>query len=169
MNTLLKIDESCKEEPLIRCPHCANTLISRNGTYQRAHPQGSVPVKVQRFLCKSARCPWATFSLLPPPFLPIIRYFFRTIDYCHCLCNIEKASQAEGTRQMSLSRGVIKRLSAFGRKFFSWFNHEKKIADWGPDPDANPPQSWPDFTRDFSQSFYPKRWWIHAPTQLIPV
>ncbi len=165
MNTLLKIDESCKEEPLIRCPHCANTLISRNGSYKRAHPHESVPVRVPRFICKSPLCPWATFSLLPPPFLPIIRHFFRTLDYCHYLCNIKKASQAEGARQMSLSRGVIKRLSAFGGRFFPWFNHEKKIADCGPDPHTESTLCWTDFTWYFSRVFYPKRWSIHSSTQ----
>jgi hypothetical protein len=66
---------------------------------------------------------------------------------------------------MGLSRGVIKRLIILGRKFLPWFDHEKKIAEWGPDPDANPLLSWTDFTRDFSQSFYPKRWLIHTATQ----
>ncbi|MBU1413972.1 transposase [Myxococcota bacterium] len=164
MIILLKIDETFKEELLIRCPHCANTLISRNGSYKRAHPHESVPVRVPRFLCKSPLCPWVTFSLLPPPFLPIIRHFFRTLDYCHDLCIIKKASQAEGARQMILSRGVIKRLSAFGGRFFPWFNHEKKIADWDLDPHRESTLCWPDFTWCFSRAFYPKRWRKDPPT-----
>jgi hypothetical protein len=165
MHTLFKIDEFCKQEPLVRCPHCATSLIVRYGTYQRAHPEKPILVKVPRFLCKSPRCPRITFSVLPHPFLPIVRHFSQTLLCCHFLCNIDKASQAEGVRRMGLSRGVIKRLSVLGRKFTPWFNHEKKIADWGPNPDTNPLLFWTDFTRDFSRVFYPKRWPTITPTQ----
>jgi len=165
MHTVLTKGQSCKQEPLLRCPHCATSLIIRYGTYQRAHPEESIQVKIQRFVCKSPLCPRLTFSVLPHPFLPIVRHFFQTLLCCHFLCNIDKRSQAEGVRRMGLSRGVIKRLSAFGKKFTPWFNHEKKIADWGPYPNNNPPPSWSDFTRDFSLVFYPKRWPMHAPTQ----
>ena len=57
---------------------------------------------------------------------------------------------------MGLSRGVIKRLSAFGKKFTPWFDHKKKIADWGPFPDANTPLSWTDFTQRFFSGFLPE-------------
>ena len=165
MHTVLKNDQSCKQEPLIRCPHCATSLIIRYGTYKRAHPEESIQIKIPRFVCKSPLCPRITFSVLPYPFLPIVRHFFQTLLYCHCLCNINKMSQAEGARRMGLSRGVIKRLSTFGQKFTAWFDHEKKIAEWGPFPDAIPSLFWTNFTRDFSQVFYPRRWPMHVPTR----
>ena len=158
MNTLLQIAAAGNKEPIIRCPHCATTLICRYGTYKRAHPEEPNPTKIQRFLCKSKRCPRRTFSVLKHPFLPIVRHFLSTVLNCHRLCNLGKAKQAEGARRMNLSRGIIKRLSAFAQKFFPWFEREQKISDWGPDLDVKPPPFWPDFIRDFSQSFYPKRW-----------
>jgi hypothetical protein len=100
---------------------------------------------------------------LPHPFLPIVRHFSETIR--HCMSSIKVQSQATCTRIFGLSRGVIKRLVVLGAKFLPWFDHEKKIAGWGPDPDAFPLLSWPDFTRDFSQTFYPKRWLMQAPTE----
>lgn len=165
MHILLKIDKLRKQEPRILCPHCATSLIICHGTYKRAHPEESIQVKIQRFLCKSPLCPWVTFSVLPYPFLPIVRHFFHSLLYCHILCDIDKESQAEAARRMGLSRGVIKRLSALGRRFTSWFVHERNIAEWGPDPLQDPALLWTDFTRDFSRVFYPKRWLHQAPTQ----
>ncbi len=165
MNTLFQIDEFGKKEPQISCPHCATSLICRHGTYQRAHPKKPVLIKVQRFLCKKKLCPRVTFSVLPYPFLPVVRHFFWTIQYCHVLCNLNKTSQAKAARRMAMSRGVIKRLSAFAEKFMSWFDHEKHIGEWGPSPDLKPSRFWSDFTRDISRSLYPKRWPIYPPTQ----
>jgi hypothetical protein len=134
---VLKKGQSCKQEQLIRCPHCATSLIIRYGTYQKSHSEESIQVKIPRFVCKSPFCPRITFSVLPYPFLPIGRHFFQTLLYCHCLRNINETSQAEIARCMDLSRGVIKRLGTFGRKYTLWFDHEKKIADWGNFPNAN--------------------------------
>ena len=163
MISLLEIDNSRKQEPSILCPHCATNCITRYGSYPRFHPKLSILQRIPRFRCKSPTCPWKTFSVLPHPFLPIVRHFSETIR--HCMSSIREQSQATCTRIFGLSRGVVKRLVILGAKFLPWFDHEKKIAGWGPDPDAIPLLSWPDFIRDFSQSFYPKRWLMHAPTQ----
>jgi hypothetical protein len=116
MHTVLKKDQSCKQEPLIRCPHCATSLIIRYGTYQRAHPEESIQVKIQRFVCKSPLCPRITFSVLPHPFLPIVRHFFQTLLCCHFLCNVNKASQVEGSRQMGLESWGYKTTQRFWEK-----------------------------------------------------
>lgn len=165
MYTILQTKQSHKGEQLVRCPHCAASLIIRYGTYQRAHPEQPIQVDIQRYLCKFPDCEWKTFSVLPHSFLPVIRHFYHTLLMCHVLHNIKKMTQAAIGRQLGLSRGIIKRLSAFSQRFFPWFDREKKIADWGPDPNMNPTRFWPDFCRDFSQSFYWKRWLIILPTQ----
>lgn len=169
MSTLFVIGQYGKQEYPLRCPHCAASVIIRHGTYLRAHPYGnSKQVAVQRYLCKCPDCPWRTFSILPHPFLPISRHFYLTLFFCHFLCNIQKSSQAGIARQLGVPRGVVKRLCVFCRRFIPWFNHEKEFAEWGPDPDGKSAQLWADFTRDFSQTFYPKRWSPPLPTQLIP-
>ena len=163
MISLLEIDNSRKYELPICCPHCATNCIIRYGSYQRAHPDLPDLQRIPRYRCKSPACPWKTFSVLPHPFLPIVRHFSETIR--RCITAIREHSQAECTRILGLSRGVVKRLVVLGTKFLPWFDHEKKIADWGPNPDAIPLLSWTDYTRDFSQSFYPKRWLMNVPTQ----
>lgn len=158
MSNVFEFDQNDKQENPIRCPHCATTLTSRNGTYLRAHPEEPGQVAVQRYLCKSPYCPWKTFSVLPFPFLPIIRHFYQTLLCCHCLYNVKHKSQAVTAGQLDKNRGIIKRLGAFCRRFIPWLNQEKVFAEWGPNPMVNNDVSWPDFTRDFSQVFYPKRW-----------
>ena len=152
MHILLKKNDSGKEEYPVRCSHCASTLNIRHGNYQRAHPDRDELISVQRYLCKSPDCPWKTFSMLPFPFLPIIRHFQQTLFYFHALFNEEKRTQADTARQLNVLRGVSKRLAAFCARFIAWFNREKHIGTWGPDPEVNPDATWADYTRDFSQA-----------------
>lgn len=157
MLNLFEFGQNNKSEHPVCCPHCTTTLIIRNGTYLRAHPEKTGQVAIQRYLCKSPQCPWKTFSVLPYPFLPIIRHFYRTIFLCYSLCYAQDRSQADTARQLSVTRGVVKRLSSFCRQFIAWCNREETFADWGPDPEANQAALWSDFTRDISHAFYPFR------------
>jgi transposase-like protein len=158
MPRLFEFEQKNKQEHPIRCPHCATTLICRYGTYLRAHPEQPIQVPVQRYLCKSPYCRWRTFSLLPYPFLPIIRHFYQALLYCHHLYNVKKESQASTGRRLGKERGVIKRLGGFCRRFIPWIEQEKVFTEWGPDPTANHGVFWPDFVWDVSQAFYPNRW-----------
>lgn len=158
MNSLFENNDSGKEECSVRCPHCATPLTIRYGRYQRAHPEETELVNVQRYRCKAPDCPWKTFSILPYPFLPIVRHSLKTLFFFHCLFNIDRKTQALSARQLGLTRGVVKRLAGFCHRFIPWFNQEKNIALWGPDPEADQECFWTDYTRDFSQALYPKRW-----------
>ena len=170
MKKLFEIKESDKKKQQIRCPHCFSTLIIRHGTYQRAHPQKlSTHVKIQRYLCKSNPCPGNTFSVLPYPFLRVVRHFFTTVLLCRNLSESPQHSQASIARQLRLKRGRVKRLCEFCQRFIPWFRHERRIADWGPSPEENPNTFWFDFIRDFSHYFYQTRWGTTPPTQHIPV
>lgn len=155
---------SDKNKPHICCPYCANALIIRYGVYLRAHPEKQEHVKVQRYLCKVPDCPTKTFSVLDYPFLRYLRHFYPSLERCHCLCLIHRISQAAAAREMGLTRGIIKRLSEFGRKFFPWLDQERKIADWGADFETDPDSVWPNFLRDFSHRFYSIKWGIFLPT-----
>ncbi len=158
MHTIFKNTYSGKGEHSVRCPHCATTLIIRHGSYQRAHPHEQELINVQRYRCKSPSCPWKTFSILSYPFLPVVRHFQQTIFFFHSLFNVEKKTQANTARKLDLTRGVVKRLAQFCHRFFPWFTMEKHIGAWGPDPEMAPGSFWMDYTKDFSQSLYPKRW-----------
>lgn len=157
MKKLFEINVSDKGKQQIHCPHCFSTLIIRHGTYKRAHPEKSIHLKIQRYLCKSNNCPGRTFSVLPYPFLRVVRHFFGTVFSAHALFGLQSLSQATIAKRSGLTRGCVKRLYKFCQRFIPWFNHERLIADWGPAPESNPNIFWPDFIRDFSHHFYPKR------------
>jgi transposase-like protein len=125
MRTVFNIDPFRKKERPIRCPHCASLAIIRHGKYQRGHPLKPTLVDIQRFRCKSPHCPWQTFSILPYPFLPIVRHFYTTLRSCHTLLNRQGISQAQTARRLGLTRGIIKRLSAFCSRFIPWVDQEK--------------------------------------------
>jgi transposase-like protein len=165
MCNVFNFDSFRKIEHPIRCPHCASLAIIRHGKYQRGHPLESRLVAIQRYRCKSPDCPWKTFSLLPYPFLPIVRHFYKTLLRCHTILNRQRKTQAYTARWLGLQRGVVKWMGDFCRKFIPWLNLEKKIAVWGPDPGGKKATFWMDFIRDFSQVFYPKRWEKYSPTQ----
>jgi len=166
MPTLSSSRPFSNKEPRVRCPLCGNFLIIRNGTYPRAHPEQEIEVRVQRYLCKVPDCPRVSFSVLRHPFLPIVRHFYQTILYCQSLFAEDCLTQAEGARRLEVDRGVVRRLCALVARVVPWLDHEKNIAAWGPDPTVQPDldQCWADFTRDFSQSFYPWRCWKIGPT-----
>ncbi len=158
--TLIKNAASAKRKQQIRCSHCSTTLVTRNGTYPRNDPQKDTEIRVQRYLCKSPECPWQSFSVLPAPILPVIRHAYGEVFSCYSM--IQKGmSQATIARKLFQGRGVVKRLKIFCCKFMAWLDQEKKVADWG----LAPLRFWPEFTRDFSQSFFPGRWVKISSTQ----
>jgi hypothetical protein len=158
VSMLLKIDQSAKSVNQVRCSRCATTLIIRHGTYFRADPVRPTLVKIQRYLCKSPECPRRTFSVLPFPLLPIVRHTFGTHIIGYVLGNALRRPQSIVSGLLEITRGRTKRLSEFCREFIPWFYHEAKIADWGTNLLQDPARFWADFTRDFSQRFYPARW-----------
>lgn len=163
-NTIVKNDASAKKNLHVRCCHCSSCLTVRNGTYPRNDPKNNTEIRVQRYLCKSPECPWQSFSVLPETVLPVIRHAYETLFDCYAMFK-KGMSQASIARGMDLNRGVVKRLKKICCKFIAWFNREKMIADWGLDP----VKAWPDFTRDFSQYFFPERWLKTPSTQHIPL
>lgn len=164
-NTIVRNDTSAKRKNnQVCCCHCSSTVTVRNGTYPRNDPQNDKQIRVQRYLCKSPECTWQSFSVLPAPILPVIRHVYETLFDCYAM--FEKGmNQATIARRLNLKRGVVKRLKQACQKFVVWFNLEKTIADWGPAP----LKAWPDFTRDFSQYFFPEKWLKKPSTQHIPL
>lgn len=165
MPTLSSSHPFRNQEPRISCPLCGNSLFTRNGSYPRRHPEKDVGVvRIPRYRCKVRRCPRVTFSVLPHPFLPIVRHFYQTILYCRSLFTDSRLPQAEGARKLEVTRGVARRMLALTKRVIPWLDREKNIANWGPDPTTRQGRFWDKFTRDFSQRFYPWRCWKIGPT-----
>ena len=162
--TIVRNEASAKQNNDVRCCHCSSPLVARNGTYPRNDPQSDRQIRVQRYLCKSPKCPWKSFSVLPPPILPVIRHTYNTLFDSYIMFE-HGMSQAAIARQLGLKRGVIKRLKTVCYKFMPWFKTEKPIAGWG----ADPFRAWADFTRDLSQYFFPGNWLKSPSTQHIPL
>ena len=158
MHSLFENNDSGKKEHTVRCPHCATSLTIRYGRYQRAHPDEPKMVDVQRYCCKSPDCPWKNFFILPHPFLPTVRHLQKTIFFFHCFFNIDRNTQAHTARKLGLTRGIVKWLASFCHRFIPRFNLEKNLASWEPAPEGAQKRFWTDYTRDFSQALYPKRW-----------
>ena len=131
--TLVRKTASAKQNHSVRCCHCSSPLIACNGTYPRNDPQSDRQIRVQRYLCKSPKCPWKSFSLLPPPILPVIRHTYKTLFDSYSMFE-RGMSQAIIAKQLGIKRGVAKRLETVCRKFMAWFKTEKPIAAWGTDP-----------------------------------
>ena len=163
-NTIVRNGLSAKQNFQIRCSHCSSTLVVRNGTYPRNDPQTDEEIRIQRYLCRSPDCPWKSFSVLPKPILPIIRHTYETLFFCYAMLK-SGMNQAALAWRLNVKRGVAKRLGSLCHRFVAWFNREKSIANWG----LGPPDFWPDFTRDFSQFFFPERWIKLPSTQHIPL
>lgn len=168
MCNLFQKSKFSKKEQRIHCPCCATSLNIRYEFYQRVHPFKEGHISVQRYRCNTPECPRKTFSVLPYPLLPILRHFYHTLLFCHVSCR-KKLSQADGARKMKMHKGTYKRLRVFCDKFFPWFNREKKIAGWSLQSGVVTSCSWADFTRYFSQHFYPNRCRFLLPTEYIPM
>lgn len=164
MKTTIVRNTASAKKNNVRCCHCSSQLIIRNGTYARNDPQSDRQIRVQRYLCKSPKCPWISFSALPPPILPVVRHTYKTLFDSYAMFG-HGLSHAIIARQMGITRGVVKRLETVCGKFMAWFKWEQTIADWG----ASPLKAWQDFTRDFSQYFFPGKWRKAPSTQHIPL
>ena len=151
----------CPDKPKlpVKCPFCAMRLTICYGYYQRFHPETSELIDIPRYKCKMKACPVFTFSILPYPLLRVVRHTYRKAKIMHGLAMF-RVTQASASRTSGLSRGVVKRLYEFTRRFFSWLEHERGILVWGPDFENDSCSVWPAFIRDFSHAFYPKKFGV---------
>ena len=158
-NTLANTKRPDKTKLPVKCPFCAMRLTICYGYYQRLHPETSELIDIPRYKCNVKACPVCTFSILPYPLLRVIRHAYLKVRQIYSLA-MSQVPQAAASRISGLSRGVVKRLYKFTRRFFPWLEREQGILAWGPDFESNPCSVWPAFIRDFSHAFYPKKWGI---------
>lgn len=153
--TSLAKPEFEKNTGRIRCPHCGETrLLSIHAEYSRHRHYSKSLESIRRYRCKNKRCKVKTFSVLPFPFLPVIRHTIfrlaRIVDAAARKCSIYAMEKTE-----KLDRGVIRRAIATGRKVLGWIKKEAPAATWGPLPCSSPERQWGAFTRSLSAFIFP--------------
>ncbi len=142
---------------LIACPAC-NSAKGHIcwGHYWRYRPGTDQREAIQRFLCKNDECPRQTFSVLPHPFLRIVRF---TLCSLFAILAMFEAGEtvSELARQFGVARSTIRRAVGFSRRLKTWMDRESQTAPWAPSPCFCPKRLWSSFIRAFSWAFYPAR------------
>lgn len=142
----------------VLCPKCSERhRVTKYGFYFRYLFTGSEMTAIQRYCCGNRECPRRTFSILPHPFLPILR-----VPLCFLMTLLEIRGK-QGRTVSSLAavigstwstvRRNLRRAAAVGE----WFSREQEVALWGPSPCLDPRLHWTAFTQAFSWAFFPDR------------
>ena len=138
----------------IICPQCGERhLVIKWGCYRRYLFAGDETAAIQRFRCLNRHCRRCTFSVLPHPFLPVLRVplcFLTALLALHQnSCSIARLARAAGKRW-----AVIRRNLARARNIAAFL--EKEFADIG-SPCLQPGTVWTAFSQRFSWAFFPNR------------
>ena len=150
---LLAADQIAKKNLISEtiCPGCGEKhRLIKWGTYTRYLFQGEDTVRIQRFRCLNSRCYRFTFSILPHPFLPILRLplcFFLTMLALYQ----DGCSVADLARQSGKGWPVIKRALAFAGRIQTFLQDELFA------PCLQPAVAWTRFTQAFSWALFPQR------------
>ena len=140
----------------IKCPECGERVrIWGHGSYGRYALGGTYQVAVPRFRCLEQRCPRNTFSILPFPFLRVVRHSLCTLMVLAMIVLKGEKNKSALAREHELGRRSLQRALAKGIEVEDWFERESIIAGWGRWPPHQPESSWTDFTQAFSHRFYP--------------
>jgi len=126
------------------------------GYYWRYRPGTDQQEKIQRLWCKDDDCRRKTFSVLPHPFLPIVRFTLCTLLSVLILFE-EGESISRLSRKTGVARSTVRRTIDFARRLRTWMDREAQTAPWALSPRPCPNRLWRSFTRSFSWAFYPAR------------
>lgn len=140
----------------IKCPECGERVrIWGHGSYGRYALCGANRVGVPRFRCLQPRCPRKTFSILPFPFLRIVRHSLCTLMVLAMMFSQAQKSKSAWARELAIERRSLDRALAKGTEVMAWFEREATVARWGRWPPHRPDPNWTAFTQAFSHHFYP--------------
>ena len=140
----------------IKCPECGERVrIWGHGSYGRFALAGTYQVAVPRFRCLEQRCLRRTFSILPFPFLRVVRHSLCTLMVLAMIILKGEKSKSALARELKVGRRSLNRAYAKGIEVMEWFERESTFACWGRWPPHRPQSSWTAFTQAFSHRFYP--------------
>ena len=140
----------------VKCPECGERdRIWGHGSYQRYALAASHQVAVPRFRCLQPRCPRNTFSILPFPFLRVVRHSLCTLMVLAVMFSQAQKSKSAWARELAIGRRSLHRALAKATAVRVWFEREVTVALWGRWPPHRPASHWTAFTQAFSHRFYP--------------
>jgi hypothetical protein len=157
---LVFLSSIAKEEQTaeILCPKCGERhRVTKYGFYSRYLFSGGELTAIQRHCCGNRECPRRTFSILPHPFLPILR-----VSLCFLMMLLE-VREREGQTVSHLAAVIgstwstVRRMLRRAAVVRQWFSREQEVALWGPSPCFDPRLHWTAFTQAFSWAFFPDR------------
>jgi transposase-like protein len=136
------------------CPQCGERrLVIKWGCYHRYLFDGDETAAIQRFRCLNRHCSRFTFSVLPHPFLPVMRmplcFLLALLSLHQKGCSIARLARAAGKRW-----AVVRRCLTVGCRVKAFLNDE--FADIG-SPCLQPTIVWTAFVQRFSWAFFPNR------------
>lgn len=149
----------------VKCPECGErNRIWGHGSYQRYALAASHQVTVPRFRCLQPRCPRNTFSILPFPFLRIVRHSLCTLMVLAMTLSHGQKSKSAWARELGIGRRSLDRALTKATHVMAWFEREATVARWGRWPPHRPESHWTAFTQAFSHRFYPYSPQLCQPT-----
>lgn len=136
------------------CPQCGERrLVIKWGCYHRYLFDGDETAAIQRFRCLNRHCSRFTFSVLPHPFLPVLRmplcFLLALLSLHQKGCSIARLARESGKRW-----AVIRRCLTVACRVKAFLNNE--FADIG-SPCLQPTIVWTAFAQRFSWAFFPNR------------
>jgi hypothetical protein len=138
----------------IICPQCGERhLFIKWGCYHRYLFDSNETVAIQRYRCLNRHCCRCTFSVLPHPFLPVLRvplcYLLALLSLHHKGFSIARLAREAGKRWATIRRCLT--LASSVKAFL-----KKEFADIG-SPCLKPGIVWTAFTQRFSWAIFPNR------------
>jgi transposase-like protein len=136
------------------CPQCGERrLVIKWGCYHRYLFNGDQTAAIQRFRCLNGHCSRFTFSVLPHPFLPVLR-----MPLCFLLALLSLHQKGYSIARLAREAGkrwaVVRRCLTVACRVKAFLNNE--FADIG-FPCLQPSIVWTALTQRFSWAFFPNR------------
>ena len=141
----------------IFCPECMEKhQVIKWGFYSRYLFHDDDMIQIQRFRCLNGQCSRFTFSVLPHPFLPIVR-----VPLCFMLMLLSMYrnghSVADLVRKSGKSWSLIRRAVDMAKQLRSFLQNEVKNILNFPSPCLDPATTWTAFAHVFSWAFFLNR------------
>jgi hypothetical protein len=157
---LVFLSSIAKEKQIVEilCPKCGERhRVTKYGFYFRYLFTGGEMTAIQRYCCGNRECPRRTFSILPHPFLPILRV---SLCFLITLLDVREKEGRTVTRLAAITGSTwstIRRMLCTAVAVRQWLSREQEVALWRPSPCLNPQLHWTVYTQAFSWAFFPNR------------